>query len=246
MMKHFARLLAVAMVLTVAAPLCAFPDGEVKHYQVSLGGKAARSLSVYLPDGYSSSGAAYPVLYLLHGDGGNDLTFLGGGVANAGTLLEDLLRRHKAKPLIIACPFIDRDEELLRYFVPFVDATLHTIPKRESRAVAGHSMGGNRALNIALAHPELFSVAGGLSSYGLSTSYAELMKARDIKAKPVFFWLYAGKRDPNGVAQPSRDFVDYLRKSGLDAKYVEDDGDHYNRVAMRLGEFLEYCCRRLK
>ncbi len=70
--------LATAVLLLASADTaCA---GEVKHYQLpEMEGTDKRTLSIYLPEGYSNSEASYPVLYLLHGDEGSNMTFLGKG-----------------------------------------------------------------------------------------------------------------------------------------------------------------------
>ena len=246
---HFS-LSIIASLLVSANAFCA---GNVKQYQV-LAGEAKRNMSVYLPEGYGESGASYPVLYLLHGLTGDDRTFFGVGYAasggmsdaNVSVIVDRLVQEGKVRPLIVACPALGLDEDVLRYFVPFVDATLRTIPKRESRAIAGHSAGGYDALFIALAHPEAFSIAGGFSVWAPSeTTASELIKTHDLKSNPVLFWLYAGTQD-YGATQPNRHFVKFLRENGLDTTYTEDDGDHDNKVGLRLIDFIEYLSGRLK
>jgi len=246
---HFS-LSIVAFLLVSVQAFCA---GSVKRYQVPAG-EATRNMSVYLPDGYSESAASYPVLYLLHGLTGDDQTFFGVGYAASGSMtdanlsiiVDGLVQEGKARPLIIACPAFGVDENVLRYFVPFVDATFRTIPKRESRAIAGHSAGGYDALFVALAHPEAFSIAGGFSVWAPSETTADqLIKVHDLKTNPVLFWLSAGTAD-NGAAKQNRHFAAFLRSTGLDTTYTEDDGNHVNRVAERLSDFIEFLSKALK
>jgi enterochelin esterase-like enzyme len=241
--------LIIASLASLLVSVNASYAGSVKQYQVPAG-EAIRNISVYLPEGYDESGASYPVLYLLHGLYGDDRTFFGasGSLSNANVsfIVDRLVQEGKVSPLIVACPALGLDEDVLRYFVPFVDATLRTIPKRESRAIAGHSAGGYDALFIALAHPEAFSIAGGFSVWAPSeTTAGELIKTRDLKSNPILFWLYAGTQD-DGAAKQNSHFVDFLRANGLDTTYTEDDGNHANKVAERLSEFIEFLSKTLK
>jgi enterochelin esterase-like enzyme len=246
---HFS-LSIIASLLVSANAFCA---GNVKQYQVLAGG-AKRNMSVYLPEGCGESGTSYPVLYLLHGLTGDDRTFFGVGYAasgemsdaNVSVIVDRLVQEGKVRPLIVACPALGLDEDVLRYFVPFIDATLRTIPKKDSRAIAGHSAGGYDALFIALEHPEAFSIAGGFSVWAPSeTTAGQLIKTHDLKSNSILFWLYAGTQD-DGAAKQNRHFVEFLRANGLDTTYTEDDGNHANKVAERLSEFIEFLSKTLK
>ena len=235
---------------------------EVGHYQIQSkipGDTAKRALSVYLPEDYKTSGASYPVLYLIHGPDGNNLTFLGGGYggwmsdANVSVIVDRLVQEGRIKPLIVACPDVSSarlfDEYVPRDVVTFVDRTFRTIRNRESRAIAGHSMGGLESLYVTLAHPEVFSIAGGFSSYGLESlmlKLDELVKAHNQKSHTIRFWLYAGTNNQFGVTYPNRDFATALKEKDLPTEYIEDDGDDINKVAQRLGEYIEYLAGFLK
>ena len=252
----------VAFFLSAPNAFCA---GEVKDYQIQskilsdagLAGK--RALSVYLPEDYNTSKSSYPVLYLIHGTFGNNLTFFGGGYdgrmsdANVSVILERRIKAGKIKPLLVVCPnvsgIVHYDEYLLRDVIPFVDSTFRTIPNRQSRAIAGHSEGAFDSLYLALSHPEVFSIAGGLSSYrlwSLKIQLGEFLKAQVQELQPTRFWLYAGTNDDYVIPEASRDFVKTLRENQLPAVYSEDEGDHESNVAQRLGEFIEYLVDFLK
>jgi enterochelin esterase-like enzyme len=247
-------LLVVTFFLSCPIANCA---GEVKLYEIpsKTSGTAPGKLSVYLPEDYSNAEASYPVLYLIHGATGNNLTFLGGGYdgwmsdANASVIAERLIQEKKIKPLIVVCPDLS-DAVILEDYplldvVSFVDATFRTIPSRESRAIAGHSMGGFFSFSMGLEHPEIFGIVGGFSSSSLQVlDLDRLVEEHDLNSYPMRFWLYEGTRD--GGTQVHKNFVETLKKHGFPAAYQEDEGDHTSRVAQRLGEFIEYISNYLK
>ena len=74
----------------------------------------------------------------------------------------------------------------------------------------------------------------------------ELVKAHNQKSHTIRFWLYAGTNDQYGVTYPNRDFATALKEKDLPTEYIEDDGDHINKVAQRLGEYIEYLAGFLK
>ncbi len=138
------------------------------HYKTSAG--ADKPLHVYLPPGYAADETVrYPVLYLNHGGGENDTHWTASG--HADRILDNLIAAGKARPMIIVMPNtsglvsgtppkLGEDDactqEYLRDIVPFVDGHYRTRTNRESRAVAGLSMGGFVVLNTGLTHLETF------------------------------------------------------------------------------------------
>ena len=146
---------------------------EIVHYQTSAG--VVKQMHVYLPPGYdSNAGKQYPVLYLNHGGGENDSHWTAanphsGGFANL--ILDNLIAAGKARPMIIAMPNTGGvvsgtpprpgaddacSQEFLKDIIPYVDSHYRTRTNRESRAVAGLSMGGFATLNTGLTHLETF------------------------------------------------------------------------------------------
>lgn len=148
------------------------PDGP-RHEDGSLA--FISGACVYLPPGYATSGLRYPVLYLLHGGGGDQ-----GNWVVMGGVEEILDRAHHRDPsgdLIIVMPdgrsgqwydyedgSFRNESYVLEHLIPWVDAHLRTIPTREGRAVAGLSNGGYGALHLAAKRPDRFVAAGGMSS----------------------------------------------------------------------------------
>ncbi len=146
---------------------------EVVHYKTSAG--AEKQMHVYLPPGYGASGdQRYPVLYLNHGGGENDSHWSATNPRSGGfvhLILDNLIAAGKARPMIVVMPNTSglvsgtppkpgEDDactrEYLHDILPFIDGHYRTRPDRESRAVAGLSMGGFVTLNTGLTHLETF------------------------------------------------------------------------------------------
>lgn len=148
-----------------------------------------RRMTVYTPAGYESSGKRYPVLYLLHGMGGdeNSWTELG----RAAQILDNLIAQGKAKPMIVVMPngnpsqeaapgethnglipptiqlpkTMDGSyEEAFPEIVAFVDKTYRTQKAKKGRAIAGLSMGGFHSMHISAQYPDLFNYIGLFSA----------------------------------------------------------------------------------
>jgi len=130
--------------------------------------------TVYLPQGYGSSpDGRYPVLYMLHGLGGDQGQWARQGLFTAAS---DLIQRDEIPPLIIVTPegergyWVDHANSGPRYgayvtqdLVSTIDSRYRTMPSRDARAIGGLSMGGHGALQLALNNPNEFSVIGAHS-----------------------------------------------------------------------------------
>ncbi len=121
---------------------------------------------VYLPPSYGRSpGKRYPVIYNLHGAGGNELH----GSEEAAAL-EKAIAEGRAPEMIIAMPnggkatfYKDSHDGkwpaetmMIREFIPHIDANYRTIPERAGRCIEGFSMGGRGSTRLAMKYPELF------------------------------------------------------------------------------------------
>jgi S-formylglutathione hydrolase FrmB len=137
--------------------------------------KQGMKCNIYLPLGYQSSQKRYPVLYLLHGHGGNETDWV--KVGKADSIANKLMISKAIPEMIIVMPDGRNDYYLntfdgkfkyedyfIKELVPFVDSTFRTKPERASRALAGLSMGGYGAALYSLKHADMFSVGVGLSS----------------------------------------------------------------------------------
>ena len=148
-----------------------------------------RRLTVYTPAGYETSKAKYPVLYVLHGIGGDEDAWVTQG--RATQILDNLIARGEAKPMIVvftngnisceAAPLENAQgyvnptmslpktmegtfEKSFPEIVKFIDSRYRTIAKKQSRAICGLSMGGFHTLNISLNYPDMFNYSGMFSA----------------------------------------------------------------------------------
>ena len=149
----------------------------------ALGGKKKPFL-VYLPPSYNTpQGQAkhYPTLYLLHGSPGTDSNWFTGGRADQAA--NTLIAPGKIPELIMILPdgngrrgqtsewgnSFDQRQKIETYvsndLIKYVDAKYRTIPDAAHRAIAGLSMGGFGAMNIAIHHPDIFGYVGSLGGY---------------------------------------------------------------------------------
>ena len=121
---------------------------------------------IYLPPGYETNGdSRYPVIYNLHGAGGNELHGF-----DEVAVLDRGIRDGRWPPMIVALPnggkrtfFKDSHDGrfmsetlIIRELIPHMDANYRTIAAREGRCIEGHSMGGRGATRLAMKYPELF------------------------------------------------------------------------------------------
>src|SRR5439155_17155516 len=172
-----------------------------------------RKTQVYTPPGYSKE-KKYPVLYLLHGIGGNELEWTRAGSAHV--ILDNLYADKKLVPMIVVIPngraakdvtardpipkqspaFAAFEKDLLTDLIPFVEKTYSVKTDRESRALAGLSMGGGQSLNFGLSHLETFAWVGGFSSAPNTRPADELVKVPADAAKKLrLLWVSCGDRD---------------------------------------------------
>lgn len=146
-----------------------------------------RRMYVYTPFGYQDSKERYPVLYLLHGGGGDEDAW--STLGRTRQILDNLIEHGRARPMIVVMPngnpsqfassplqieekkidrtftsTFDNYQSLVADIVPYIDSHYRTIAAREGRAVAGLSMGGGQSFFIAFDNPGTFSSLGIFSS----------------------------------------------------------------------------------
>lgn len=164
----------------------AVPHGTVSRVWAEMG-DTERRMVVYTPAGYESSRKKYPVLYLLHGMGGDEEAWLATG--RAAEIMDNLIASGKAQEMIVvmtngctrhvAAPGYSEEgmwrpymsgsmdgsfETMFADVVKWVDSTYRTKAKADSRAIAGLSMGGFHAMQISKSYPAMFDYVGLFSA----------------------------------------------------------------------------------
>lgn len=225
-----------------------------RYSSAALGGEG--SFHVYLPPGFASSGAHYPVLYLLHGNEQSATAFLQLGLQGE---LDRLIAAHEVPPLIAvmiqggkgANNWRDHGSRGYESYVievqQLIDRMLPTQATRSARAIAGDSMGGYGAMNVVLGNPRRFSVVESWLGFfnGLED---ELHAARGAIAREgLHAYLYGGASD--SIADPSENapFAAQLRDAGASAHSAVYAGGHtMETLQAHLRHMLLYVGRSLK
>jgi S-formylglutathione hydrolase FrmB len=129
---------------------------------------------IYLPPNYVRSGFRYPVLYLLHGGGGDQAAWV--SLGKIRDMMDTLIRKDPRNALIVVMPdgrdaqwydsydrSILNERYVLDYVMPYVERHYRTIADRRGRAIAGLSNGGYGAMHYAAKAPDRFVAAGSMS-----------------------------------------------------------------------------------
>jgi enterochelin esterase-like enzyme len=219
---------------------------ETAEYDSSTVG-AKRKARVYTPPGYSKD-KKYPVLYLLHGIGGDENEWPRGGAPDA--ILDNLYAEKKAVPMIVVMPngrsskdmtgrdpipkqspaFAAFEQELLTDLIPFIEKTYPVKPDRESRAIAGLSMGGGQSLNFGLGNLNTFAWVGGFSSAPNTKRPQELIKDPAEAARKLRL-LYVACGDKDGLLRISQNVHTMLDENKVPHVYrVIPGGQHDFKV----------------
>lgn len=193
-----------------------------------------RKARIYLPPGYSKD-KSYPVLYLLHGIGGDENEWARHGAPNV--ILDNLYADGKAVPMIVVLPngraakdvtardpipkqspaFAAFEQDLSVDLIPFVEKHYAAKTDRESRALAGLSMGGGQALNFGLNNPDRFAWVGGFSSAPNTRPADRLVK--DVEATKKLRLLYVACGDRDGLFRISRGVHEMLDEKKIPHRY---------------------------
>lgn len=221
---------------------------EVTYHSSTL--NRNRRMHVYTPPGYEKGDGTYPVFYLLHGASDSDDSWT--SVGRAGFILDNLIAQKKAKPMLVVMPAghtgpfgwggrfsEDFENDFLKDVLPHIEKNYRVKTDRNSRALAGLSMGGAQTLNIAFKDLQKFGYLGVFSSgvFGIAgdrpnpnnePSWEERHKQTlaDAKLKEglKLFWFGTGKDD--FLLRTSQATVEMFKKHQFDVKYDETPGGH--------------------
>jgi enterochelin esterase-like enzyme len=218
---------------------------EVFEYDSTVTG-ARRKAVVYLPPNYAPD-KKYPVLYLLHGIGGNEWEWQ--RYVHADAVVDNLITVAKAAPMIIVMPngralahdqvpaqdkifspesaagFAKFERDLLDCLIPAIQAKYSASTNREQRALAGLSMGGGQSLNFGLAHLDKFAWVGGFSSAPNTKPSADLVPDPAAARKQLkLLYISCGNKD--GLISVSQGVHTYLKEQNVPHIWNVDDHAH--------------------
>jgi enterochelin esterase-like enzyme len=227
------------------------PHGEIHHHFYKSGVVGDdRGFFVYTPPGYDPRGKqTYPVLYLLHGYSDDASAWTAVGRANV--ILDNLIAQGKTKPMVVVMPlgygapevlkpdsgvfhdpaitqrnFDKFREALLTEVIPLVEANYLVIKDRNSRAIAGLSMGGSESLLTGLNNLNQFAWVGAFSSGGIAPEFDKDFPGLDAKANAQLrlLWIACGTDDR--LIEINRSLRTWLASKGVQHVDIETPGAH--------------------
>ena len=115
-------------------------------------------------------------------------------------------------------------ESLVNDVVPYIEKNFRVIPNKDSRAIAGLSMGGGHTLTATNAHPDVFSYVG-VFSMGTAADVSDKLEALK-KAGVKYYYVGHGKDDPVVRVAQGQNLAAQLQKVGINYHYTESSGGH--------------------
>jgi len=231
--------------------IAAVPHGEIHHhfYKSEVVGDD-RAYYVYTPPGYDPRAKqTYPVLYLLHGFSDDASAWTAVGRANV--ILDNLIAQGKAKPMLVVMPlgygapevlkpnsgvFRDRSltdrnfdkfrEALLTEVIPRVEAEYSVIKDRNSRAIAGLSMGGSESLLTGLNTLDKFSWIGAFSSGGITEEFDKEFPSVNSKSTENLHLLWIACGTDDRLIDINRKVRAWLASKNIKHVDIETPGYH--------------------
>ncbi len=234
--------------------MTAIPHGAIDHhfYTSKIIGDN-RDFYVYTPPGYDPrSSTRYPVLYLLHGysDDASGWTAVG----KANLILDSLIDQKKAKPMIVVMPlgygapeivqrtptsgapfsnptvreknFDNFRSALIEEVIPAVEKTYRVQPGRESRAIAGLSMGGAESLLTGLNRQDKFAWVGAFSAGGESDNFAADFPRLNSSANEQLHLLWIACGTDDRLITLNRNLIAWLKSKDIRVTQIETPGMH--------------------
>lgn len=234
------------------------PHGVIHrhHYKSPIIGDE-RPFLVYTPPGYDPAAPQpYPVLYLLHGYSDAEDTWT--TVGRADVILDNLIARGLAKPMVVVMPrgygnaevlaggwtrlrtpefqAIYQDshakfrDALFQEVIPQVEKAYRVSPDRNARAIAGLSMGGTQSLFIGLNAPDRFAWIGAFGSGGMNPDFAAAFPAVGATTNDQLrlLWLACGEQD--GLLGINQKLDGWLKEKGVRHSWTQIPGAHSFRT----------------
>ena len=208
-----------------------------------------RRLTVYTPYGYEANPKAkYPVLYLLHGAGGDEEAW--SSMGRTAQILDNLIAKGLAKPMIVVMPngnpnqqaaqtfglptteYDWRDpanrnlyvQSLVEEIVPFIEKNYRTVAKKSHRAIAGLSMGGGHTIAASGMYPNAFDYICPLSMGAKRTDELDAQLQGIKKAGYKLYWLACGNTD--FLFENANELDAALTANDLEHTYFVSEGGH--------------------
>lgn len=238
------------------------PHGQVSelNYHSEITG-AWRRCFVYTPPCYDNAGdKRYPVLYLQHGSFEDETGWAEQG--KAGLILDNLIAEGKAKPMIIVMdngyafrpkeqqvvsnptrPAMVFEEVMIGEIIPMIDRRFRTINHRESRAIAGLSMGANQTMRIIMNNLKTFAYYGGFSGTANYPSAADIdvenflggafRDGTHVNEQIRVLWLGVGTTEPEVFPQSIHAFRKMLQQQGIQHHYYESPNTAHEWLTWR-------------
>jgi enterochelin esterase-like enzyme len=210
--------------------------------------RTTRKSLIYTPPGYSKK-KKYPVLYLLHGIGGDEKEWLNGG--HPEIILDNLYAQGKVEPMIVVLPngramkddratgnifdsakvaaFATFEKDLLNDLIPFIEKKYPVYTDREHRAIAGLSMGGGQSLNFGLGNLDKFAWIGAFSAAPNTKTPEQLVPDAD-KARQQLKLLWISCGDADGLLNFSSRTHYYLMQHNVPHIFYIEPGIHDFKV----------------
>ncbi len=208
-----------------------------------------RRMTVYLPYGYEANPKKkYPVLYLLHGGGGDEEAWTSMG--RTAQILDNLIEQGKAEPMIVVMPNGNPNQQaaatmglptsqldtrapenanayvksLVNEIVPFIESNFRAIPKKSARAIAGLSMGGGHTTSATILFPNTFDYICPMSCGIRESDHLDADLQGIKKAGYKLYWVGCGNDD---FAMPGTKILDAaLTRNGMEHTLFTSDGGH--------------------
>jgi enterochelin esterase-like enzyme len=234
--------------------LTATPHGRVDHHWFTTHvakhmPEDQSAYVVYTPPGYDAKRkGGYPVLYLLHGFSDNETAWT--SIGRADFIFDNMIASGRVVPMIVVMPLgygdldfvrnghkawdtpatVDANvnlfaQSLLTEVMPAVQHDYNVDMSRESRAIAGLSMGGLESLYTGLNHTDKFAYVAGMSAAVQDRAFDQHVPSLSAKKADLrLLWVAVGADEE--LLQPNRDFVAWARGKGLETTAVEIPGVH--------------------